>query len=108
LENQLIPAHPRGIMMEIAKLKLHYHFHNLSEQEAESLLNDYIDDLVKYPIDLIKSACVKYRQNSQNLFFPKSGQLIDLISSDWYDRKWQLTKMQKLLEKSIKDHELSS
>jgi hypothetical protein len=102
IENLLIEAHPKQILIEIAKLRLHYYSGKLSAKEEESLLDDYVNDLAKYPIDLIRIACVKYRQNANNLFFPKIGQLIELISDPWYDRKWQLTKMQKLLELSIK------
>ncbi len=96
----MLPAEPRAILVELAKLRLHYSHLNLTQNELEILLDDYVNDLMPYPIDLIQAACIKYRREGKNLFFPKIGQLLQLIIDPCHKRKWQLDKVKKLLSVS--------
>jgi hypothetical protein len=97
LEQLMLPAEPRAILVELAKLRLHYSHLNLTQKELEILLGDYVNDLMPYPIDLIRAACISYRRDPKHLFFPKIGQLLQLIIDPCHMRKWQLDKMKKLL-----------
>jgi hypothetical protein len=100
LQTHLEPACSEMILAELLKLRLHYANCNLTHQESKIILQDYICDLKLYPIDLIRSACIKYRISPESLFFPKIGQLIQLIAGPYHKRKWKLEKMTKLLEVS--------
>lgn len=64
------------------------------------MLKDYLIDLAEYPRDILETACVTYRKNTENLFFPKIGQLIKIMDQIWYLRKAKLAKLKKLLEVS--------
>jgi hypothetical protein len=100
LEIALKPAKEEEIMTLLARLRLHYNASYMSAEGFKSLLKDYITDLAQYPRDLIEMACIEYRKNTDNQFFPKIGQLIKLINEAWYKRKGKLTRLKKLLEVS--------
>jgi hypothetical protein len=102
LEIALEPASPREILALLAKLRLHFASSVMSEEEVALLLEDYLTDLAPYPSDLIEQACIEYRKDEKNLFFPKISQLLSLMNKHWYPRKFKLKKLKKLLELSNK------
>lgn len=94
----LMPAEPIEILQAIAKLRLHFPTSHLKDSELKALLSDYLQDMSSYPIDLIEKACVEYRRNHENLFFPKLGQLLKLMDDHWYKRLSKLKKLKILLK----------
>jgi hypothetical protein len=98
LERLLMPAKDAEVISLLAQLRLHFALPYLSEIEIGILMNDYLEDLSIYPIDIIEQACVDYRRDKNSLFFPKVGQLLGLIREKWYERKYKLQKLKKLLE----------
>lgn len=44
------------------------------------MIEDYLDDLAKYSPADVEYACRKYRQDPENKFFPKSGELIGILT----------------------------
>jgi hypothetical protein len=100
LEISLKPANTREILTLLAKLRLHFASSVMSEEEVAILLEDYLTDLAPYPADIIEQACIEYRKDGKNLFFPKIGQLLTLMDKYWYPRKFKLKKLNKLLELS--------
>jgi hypothetical protein len=100
IEIALKPAKPRKILSALARLRLHYATSHMSEQELALMLEDYINDLAEYPKDILENACIEYRKDGRNLFFPKVGQLIALVKQPWQLRKEKLHKLKKLVEAS--------
>lgn len=106
VELSLKPARPEEILGLLARLKLHYTTNYRSAEEFKYLLKDYLTDLAEYPKDILEIACINYRKNTDNQFFPKIGQLIKIMDQAWYPRKAKLTKLKKLLEVSNQHKEV--
>ncbi len=106
IELALKPAKAGEILCLLARLKLHYTTNYVSSEEFKYLLRDYLTDLAEYPKDILESACINYRKNTDNQFFPKIGQLIKIMDQIWYPRKAKLTKLKKLLEVSNQSKEV--
>lgn len=51
---------------------------NMSGEERERFLKDYLADIQEFPIDAIRKACQRWRQMGQTKF-PVPGQLMGLI-----------------------------
>lgn len=95
----LYPAHPNEIMAYLGKLVLHFPQTNMEDRHLSMLYEDYIDDLGKYPADMIRQACVDYRHNAENQFFPKVAQLMALINPKWLELKHRHGLIDGLLNK---------
>lgn len=100
IEKLLEPANETDIIPLLVKLRLHFSLQHLSEIEISILINDYLEDISIYPIDIIEQACIDYRKCEKSLFFPKVGQILALIKDKWYKRRYKLQKLKKLLETS--------
>lgn len=48
--------------------------------QARLLISDYLEDLAEFTIEQLQRAVVDYRRDGKNKFFPKIGELRDLIS----------------------------
>ncbi|KIE05244.1 hypothetical protein NF27_DT00180 [Candidatus Jidaibacter acanthamoeba] len=94
------PATSQEILEELDKLNRHYPIIGLNEYQLQELMTDYIEDLSPYPIDLIRDACTAYRRNGKHLYFPKIGQLLEMIAEPRKQRSWQYKKINMLLEKA--------
>jgi len=99
----LIPADSEEILGLLARLRIHFPTHRMRENELEVLISDYLADMSSYPPDIIEKACAEYRRDSENMFFPKLGQLLKLMDKHWYKRLSQLKKLRILLKKSNGD-----
>lgn len=99
-EKLLEPSCDTETIQLLAKLRLHFVLSQLSEAEIGILINDYLEDVSIYPLDIIEQACIDYRRDKNSLFFPKVGQLLELIKERWYPRKYKLQKLKKLLDAS--------
>lgn len=80
LESLLSPAKPQEIMICLGRLMLHYPMANMSEHEKTMLLEDYIDDLSRYPAWAIVEVCREYRRDEKNQFFPKVSILANMAA----------------------------
>lgn len=63
----------------LARLALHYWRPDFTPEQTKLLIADYLDDLQRYNPDQIALACRDFRMDGGNKFFPKSGELIQLI-----------------------------
>jgi hypothetical protein len=67
-ERLLMPAKDAEIISLLAQLRLHFALQHLSEIEIGTLINDYLEDLSSYPIDIIEQACIDYRRDKTACF----------------------------------------
>lgn len=100
IEGLMHPSQPQDILGLLAVLRLHKPDANLDEEQMTQKLLGYIEDLSEYPIDLIAEACVIYRRNPHEKFFPGTAQLREIIIPLWYRRKLNLQKLQLLRQKA--------
>lgn len=70
---------------------------NLDENQARLLFEDYIEELGKFPAEILKDACRAYRNNPQNMFFPKVGQLIELCQTPFRKLLRKLNALNQIL-----------
>ena len=95
------PATSQGIINLLTRLSLHYPINGLEKSQFQTLMADFVEDLKPIsPIDLIKDACTAYRRNGKHLYFPKIGQLLEMIAEPWKQRNWQYKKINILIEKA--------
>lgn len=63
----------------LSKLALHYWRPDFTPAQVNLLMGDYLDDLEgKSPYD-VDAACRQYRSNPDNQYFPRTGQLLELM-----------------------------
>jgi hypothetical protein len=101
MEDSLKPASTIQILKNLANLRLHFPTSDVAEQEASVLMRDYLTDMATYPADIIHRACIEYRRDVESQYFPKIGKLLNIMNKYWYDRRWKLEKLKKLLSVSI-------
>jgi hypothetical protein len=101
MERSLKPASSIQVLKNLANLRLHFPINDITEQESSLLMRDYLTDMSVYPDDIIYQACVEYRRDVESQYFPKIGKLLNIMNKYWYDRKWKLEKLKKLLSVSI-------
>lgn len=63
----------------LARLALHYWRPDFTPEQTKLLISDYLDDLWPYSLPQIERACKEFRMDGDNKFFPKSGELIELM-----------------------------
>lgn len=100
LENFLKPADSRKILLELARLRLHFPTATMSDYESELLIKDYIADLSIFPLDIIIRACNEYRYSCESKFFPSIAKLLELIRLHIYSRQLKLSRLKKIKETS--------
>jgi len=66
----------------LAQLASHYWRPDFSPAQAAGLTADYCEDLADCTVAEIEVAIRDYRRGADNQFFPKIGQLRDLIATD--------------------------
>ncbi len=100
LRTMLKPASDKEIIYELKKLSTHCGIPNRESINFAMMLDDYLDDLNGFPLDLIQYACRQYRNapGRENDFFPRPGRLKPLMSGELSKRKFQLMRLEKLLE----------
>jgi hypothetical protein len=100
MEAKLMPARISDILTVLARLRFHYPTAGMNEKQFSYLLEDYVEDLSIYPIDLINDACKAYRRDGKHQFFPKIGELLTLIKEHWYPRRSRLQRINTLIDNS--------
>jgi hypothetical protein len=76
LDYRMRPAARDEIKVFLAKLVLHFPMTNMTQHEKTLLFEDYIEDLGRFPADIVAAACREYRLDPANEFFPKAARLI--------------------------------
>ncbi len=99
-ERMLTPATPKELLFELKKLSCHCGMANRDAVDFEMMLEDYLCDLAEYPIDLVREACRRYRNDPDkgHDFFPRPGKLKPLLDGELYRRRMQYRRLSKLLE----------
>lgn len=100
IELNLASATPSQIFPILAMLRIHFPIKDISDEAINILMKDYMNELSLYPIDIIQYAYLEYCRNESSIYFPKIGQLLGLIKKRWYQRKYKLQKLRRLLEVS--------
>jgi hypothetical protein len=91
----LTPAKPQEVAVLFERLSLHYPELKRTDREAKLAIEDWLEDLAEYPVDLIREACRLWRNSTQR-FFPTPGQLIDPVRP--------ILTHRKALEKRARDY----
>ena len=96
----LVPVSDKQLVFELKKLSCHCAMSNRESVDFELVLMDFAEDFADAPLDLLQKACRQYRNAPEKEydFFPRPGRLRTFISSELYRRKWQLRRLEKLLE----------
>lgn len=45
------------------------------------VMEDYLDDLAGHDPMAVERACIEYRKNPENKFFPKSGEILGILNA---------------------------
>jgi len=78
------PADPDMIKAVIMRLTVTQRREDLPEGAWKIIVEDFIDDLARYPIDIITEAAVKWRRT--NKFFPTISEIIELCGPEYQKR----------------------
>lgn len=70
----------KAVVAILGKLALHYWRPDFTPEQSKQLYLDYVEDLMPYAVVAIGEAAKEWRRNPANKFFPKSGELIGLIT----------------------------
>lgn len=73
--------------MLLMRLAMNYYRPDFTEGQAKLMVKDMVGDLDTYHVNEIDVAIQKYRRDASNRFFPRSGQLIDLIEANRKERR---------------------
>lgn len=82
------------------KLQGHYWQPGLKEALAREVAADYVRLLGHYPLDVFQAAIDAWLMGSENKFFPKVGELNELLEAKLAVKKWRLKQLEKLIEKA--------
>lgn len=69
------------MILLLSRLALHYYRPDFTEGQAKLLILDMASDLDPYTAGDVEVAIGAYRRNSANKFFPRSGDIIEVINT---------------------------
>lgn len=72
------PAHPAEVSALVRRMLNHYRQADLNEADLKGVLEDWIDDLGDFPLDVLRDAFAAYRTGPRASFRPLPGNIIDL------------------------------
>ncbi len=98
------PAPKIALAGLLYKLQGHYWQPNMSEQLAREVANDYVRLLDGYSIDVMQRACDRWLMNKENKFFPKVGELKDVLDSVVQRKKWYEMRLRILASKYLENY----
>ncbi len=99
---QLRPAKPSHILGRIEVLESRYFEKETIPEVQKQLDREWIEDLSKYPADLLDAACNNWRQSNQNYAPRSAGVLMESVKAEWVRRKVIVTNAESVLN-LIKD-----
>jgi hypothetical protein len=74
------PNERKQIAAILARLSLHFWRPDFTPDQARLLIKDYLEDLAGFAPNEIERACMAYRRKPDSKFFPKSGELLGILS----------------------------
>lgn len=86
-----------GIAVMLYRLQGHYWQQGMSEQLAREVARDYLRLLDGYPEGIWQSTCDAMLLDPERKFFPKVGELKQLLETQLAARRWRLRKLRALL-----------
>lgn len=94
------PAIAAEIGFELKRLSVWCPMANRQVIDFKLMLNDALSDLADLPLDLLRKACLRYRNDAspQHDFFPRPVKLRVLIEDELRKRKTWLYRLERLLE----------
>lgn len=100
LRQLLMPITDEQLVFELKKLSCHCAMSNRESVDFELVLMDFAEDFADVPLDLLQEACRRYRNSPEKEydFFPRPGRLRTFVTGELHRRKWQLRRLEKLLE----------
>lgn len=81
-------ATPAEIGILLHRLSLHYPDRKLNPKEAALVAQDWLQDLDGIPHDLVELAFSKWRRGPKCAFFPKAGEILELVKAEVTMRKF--------------------
>lgn len=67
----------------LLKLSSHYWRPDATPTQAAEVIEDFMEDLSHLTPDDVERACMRYRMNQENRFFPTPGQLLGALKSSF-------------------------
>lgn len=98
LEAESQPAPVEAFSAILYKLQGHYWTPNMSEALARSVAQDYQRLLGKYPVDILQAACDDWLLNPTSRFFPKVGELEQILKEHQCKKNGRKRKIQLLID----------
>lgn len=77
LSRSVIPAEAEEVRAAVTGLLCHYPDRGVTPELMPGVLRDWIDDLGRYPADIVRAACQAWRRGD-NAYAPAPGQIIAL------------------------------
>jgi hypothetical protein len=65
---------------------MHYWRPDFTPEQMRYLMADYLEDLGHIEPERVEAACRQWRRNPENKFFPKIGELLELLKPEWEPR----------------------
>jgi hypothetical protein len=95
LESGLRPTGKEALAIELGRLGLHCRPPDHSQSQLKILMEDYIEDLSEFPLDLIQDACKEWRRNEK--WWPKISELREIITKLHSERKNALFRANSII-----------
>src|ERR1051326_6571435 len=90
------PATKAQIIARVTALEMYYPKSPMTDGERKVWFAQWCDDLKHKTDSEIAYACTRYRQNSENRFFPTPGQLIALCQPAFENRPRRYAELEPL------------
>lgn len=71
--------------MALTKLRSHFYQPGQTEPQIRGVIDDMLADLDHLSAYQVEDACMKYRRDGANKFFPTPGQIIDALKDKFAD-----------------------
>ena len=84
---QLAPDTPQALLTRVELLNIRGFQKDLPDAAYEQIQADWIEDLSRFPADLVELACKRWRRSNVNRAPYGSGELMESVKSDYVRRK---------------------
>lgn len=99
LSGSMEPATDDELGNVFYRLQGHYWTPNMTDSLARSVAWDYARLLgEKYPVDVLQAACDAWLMNPEKKFFPKPGELDEVLKTKLFTKQFRIRKLQRLLD----------
>lgn len=100
LRKNMTPIRSDEMSAMMYRLQGHYWQTDMSEALARSVAADYVRLLGHYPLPVFQEAIDSFLLNPKSKYFPKVGELEELLGSKMALKRWRLQRLEKLVEKA--------